>query len=59
MKNVYLYDPEICEGDFCPLDCDRCPKSHEVEEHLAEEAEKGNRAAPTTIQTDMKGGRND
>jgi len=26
MKNVYLYTPEICDGDYCPLDCDICQK---------------------------------
>lgn len=26
MKNIWLYTPEICDGDFCPQDCDACPK---------------------------------
>ena len=26
MKNVYLYRPDICDGDFCPMDCDICAK---------------------------------
>lgn len=26
MKNIWLYTPEICDGDFCPKDCDACPK---------------------------------
>lgn len=26
MKDVWAYNPEVCDGDFCPLDCDHCPK---------------------------------
>lgn len=31
MKNVYAYNPEVCDGDYCPMDCDRCPKREEAE----------------------------
>lgn len=30
MKNVYLYRPEICDGDYCPMDCDKCPKAEKI-----------------------------
>lgn len=26
MKDLSLYRPEICDGDFCPLDCEHCYK---------------------------------
>lgn len=26
MKDIWAYNPEVCDGDFCPLDCDYCPK---------------------------------
>lgn len=32
MKNVYLYTPEVCDGNPCPLDCDVCPLRHVIEE---------------------------
>ena len=22
----WRYNPEICDGDYCPGDCDNCPK---------------------------------
>lgn len=25
----WAYDPDKCEGDFCPGDCDKCPKRDE------------------------------
>lgn len=37
MKNVYLYVPEICDGDYCPLDCDRCQKADKILEMMEEE----------------------
>lgn len=24
--SLWAYDPEICDGDFCPGDCDLCAK---------------------------------
>lgn len=32
MSDLYLYNPDICDGDFCPQDCDRCPKREKAEE---------------------------
>ena len=37
MKNVYLYTPEICDGDYCPMDCDQCPKAELILELEDEE----------------------
>jgi hypothetical protein len=25
----WAYDPDICDGVFCPRDCDDCPKRDE------------------------------
>lgn len=27
----WAYDPDKCDGDFCPGDCDDCPKGDEDE----------------------------
>ena len=32
MKDIYAYNPDICDGDFCPMDCDYCPKREAAEE---------------------------
>jgi len=26
MKDIWAYDPDICDGDYCPMNCDICPK---------------------------------
>ena len=39
MSDLWAYDPDICDGDLCVMDCDRCPKRHQVEEKRAEEEE--------------------
>ncbi len=26
MSDLWKYTPEKCDGDFCPMDCDTCPK---------------------------------
>ena len=36
MKNIYLYDEEICEGHLCVKDCDRCHWAEKVMEKQAE-----------------------
>ena len=33
---MHLYDPDICEGHFCPKDCDNCQY---VESNLYDEEE--------------------
>lgn len=40
MKNVYLYDPDICDGGPCYYDCDICPLRHVIEEKDAESEEE-------------------
>ena len=30
VKNVYLYRPDVCDGDYCPQDCDKCPKAEQI-----------------------------
>ena len=35
----YLYDPNFCDGDFCPGNCDNCYKAE-----LIWEAEENNEA---------------
>ena len=30
MKNVWAYWPDVCDGDWCPMDCDHCPKRDEA-----------------------------
>lgn len=29
MSDLWSYRPEKCDGDYCPMDCDRCPKGGE------------------------------
>lgn len=29
MSDLHLYDPEVCDGDYCPKDCEKCPKRDE------------------------------
>ena len=30
MSDLWCYDPEICDGDFCPMNCDICGKKELV-----------------------------
>ena len=39
MKNVYLYTPEVCDCDFCCMDCDKCHKADLILEMMEEEEE--------------------
>lgn len=39
MSDLYLYTPEVCDGDFCPMDCDHCYKADAAMEAQAEEEE--------------------
>ena len=36
-RDIWAYDPEICDGDYCPMNCDHCPKTDKVLEKQAEE----------------------
>ena len=40
LKNVYLYRPDVCDGDYCPQDCDKCPKAEQILE-LEEKEDDG------------------
>ena len=39
MKNVYAYNTTVCDGDYCPMDCDVCGKRDDAEEANEEVAE--------------------
>ena len=39
MKDLSLYNPDVCDGDFCPLDCEHCYKRDRALE-AAEEGEE-------------------
>ena len=32
MKNIWAYNPDVCDGDFCPMNCDHCPKREQAQE---------------------------
>ena len=31
MKDIYAYNPDICDGDYCPMNCDICGKKDAAE----------------------------
>lgn len=31
-RDMWAYDPEVCDGDFCPMNCDHCPKADRAED---------------------------
>ena len=35
--SLWAYCPAYCDGDFCPGDCDLCPKADEIAETVWEE----------------------
>ena len=39
MKNIPYYTPEICDGHYCPMDCEdgHCPWADEALEKIADE----------------------
>ena len=43
MSDLWAYVPEICDGDFCPLDCDKCYKRDKAMEYMMEEDEEVDR----------------
>lgn len=49
MKNIWLYTPEICDGDFCPQDCDACPKKEMIFEREEDETEKVDISMPILL----------
>ena len=42
-RDIWAYDPDICDGDFCPQNCDYCSKRYRVEEKWEREAEESER----------------
>lgn len=38
MTDIWAYNPEICDGDFCPLNCDICSKRDDAMAANAEES---------------------
>ena len=38
--SLYMYEPDICDGDFCPGDCDYCSKRFDAEEKRIREEEE-------------------
>lgn len=38
-RDIWAYDPDICDGDFCPMNCDICGKTEKVLEKEAAENE--------------------
>ena len=32
MSDLWRYSPELCDGDFCPRNCDRCNKEIDDDE---------------------------
>ena len=32
MSDLWAYRPEVCDGDFCPINCDICGKADMDEE---------------------------
>lgn len=40
MKDLSLYNPDVCDGDFCPLDCEHCYKRDRALEAAGEGEEE-------------------
>lgn len=36
--SLWAYNPDVCDGDFCPMDCDYCPKREMALEAASDEA---------------------
>lgn len=30
-RDIYAYNPDVCDGDYCPMNCDYCQKRDEAE----------------------------
>lgn len=41
MSDLWLYVPEVCDGDFCCQDCDHCPNADAAMEAQEEEEDDG------------------
>lgn len=40
MSDLYAYNPNVCDGDACPIDCEHCGKSEEAEEQTDDDISK-------------------
>ena len=45
----WRYSPEKCDGDFCPGECDNCPKCWEDEDEDEEEMKDATRVERTVF----------
>ena len=36
--SLWAYNPDVCDGDFCPMDSDYCPKRDNALEAASDEA---------------------
>ena len=41
-RDIWLYDPEICDGDLCIQNCDHCPKADKVMDKVIQKQEESN-----------------
>lgn len=32
MSDLWAYYPDVCDGDFCPMNCDICGKADDAQE---------------------------
>lgn len=37
MSDLWSYMPEKCDGDFCPMNCDRCTKNDVEDDEIENE----------------------
>ena len=40
MTDLWNYEPKKCDGAYCRMDCDHCPKQWEEDEEEEEEADE-------------------
>lgn len=46
-RDIWAYNPDVCDGDFCPMNCDNCYKTE------AAEAASGGYDEPDDSQLEM------
>lgn len=37
MSDLWAYNPDVCDGDYCPMNCDHCYKRDEAESNREED----------------------
>ena len=30
-RDIWAYNPDVCDGDYCPMNCDHCPKREDAQ----------------------------